>query len=263
MKTLVVLAQRQLRLPLASRRAGGAHSRGSRIARNTCYHPQNPFWAMHLPPHPAGITAPGCRRASEEFDSQRRQQDAASANIASPLASSSPTRGGTGSLTCIPGAVGRQQQPQQQGHPRSHAGPIPGPGSIPLFEPENRRSGAARVGGPGVGVVFAHLRSLLTALVKLATLLTKIGSGLGGGPGFLKPAPFSPSYEAGSCEDMGRFPQRLFLAHAQAWNFLWCFSLLHDQKSLISPATRFPPLQGASQPELWCPFLLLFPPLRG
>ena len=77
-------------------------------------------------------------------------------------------------------------------------------------------------GARGVGVVFARLRSLLTALAELATPLIKSSSGLGGGgPGFLTPAPFSPSYKAGSCKDTGCFPRCLFLAHAaaQAWRF--------------------------------------------
>lgn len=61
----------------------------------------------------------------------------------------------------------------------------------------------------GVRVVFAHLRSLLTALAELATALVKKRLGVWWeAPGFLKPAPFSPPYKARSCKYIGRFPQR-------------------------------------------------------
>lgn len=59
-------------------------------------------------------------------------------------------------------------------------------------------------------MVFARLRSLLTALTELATALVKKQLGVWWeAPGFLKPAPFSPPYKARSCKYIGRFPQRL------------------------------------------------------
>lgn len=199
MKALVVLAQRQLRLPLASRRAGEAHGHSSCIARKRTATPET-LSGQRISPHiPPGTTPPLAKEPGRYLSpGDGSRVPSPKTSIPPPQHPPAPRAAGTGTLTCIPRAVGRQQHPQQQGRPRSHAGPIPGPSSIPLFEPENRRSEAAQAGGPGVGVVFARLRSLLTALAELATPPIKSSSGLGGGSGFLKPAPFSPSYEAGA-----------------------------------------------------------------
>lgn len=140
-----------------------AHGHGS-------HKPQNPPWAMHLLPRATSITHPKPGQPHSPHNAQGHPR-------------------GQGRLTCVPRVVGQQQHSQQQGCPHSHAGPSPGPRSIPLFELGNRRSKGARE-APG---------SLLTALAEFATA-DKSGLGLGRGPGFPKPALLSPSF-------LGRFLQ--------------------------------------------------------
>lgn len=233
MKALVVLAQRQLRLPLASRRAGGAHGRASRMARKPAAIPKTLSGQRRLPPRPTRITAPTCERASAVFKPRSWQRDAASKNLTHTHTHTlqhppAPLLGAWGASPASPGRWVTSSTPSSRATRAAMPAPSPALAASPYLSQkigEVRWRRREAPGAHGVGVVFAHLRSLLTALAELAMPLIKRVSGLVRGPGSLKPALFSLSYEAGSCKDIGRFPQRLFLAHAaaQAWRFLGCF----------------------------------------
>lgn len=116
------------------------------------------------------------------------------------------------------------------------------PHTRPLFEPHGRRSERREGRGPGG---FCPRCSLLTLLPALATLTIKSSSGLG----FLKVAPFSPSYEAGSCKDIVNSPPRSFLPACRfSWAvFLLFLFMMRYYSFLLTPEL---PLQGASQPQL-------------